>query len=99
MTYDVANRRRKDFLGSTEGGRLLGRFPRRHPRLRPLRRRGRPGRHRRLPRRRRARRHTIRARFTWFGITPGHAHWEQAFSLDKGRTWLTNWHMDFTRRA
>ncbi|MEV7420631.1 hypothetical protein [Streptomyces sp. NPDC089919] len=41
----------------------------------------------------------IRARFIWSGITADRAHWEQAFSVDEGRTWLTNWHMDFTRSA
>jgi hypothetical protein len=40
----------------------------------------------------------IRARFIWSGITATAAHWEQAFSTDGGETWLTNWHMDITRR-
>lgn len=40
----------------------------------------------------------IRARFIWSGITAEAAHWEQAFSADDGRTWVTNWHMDLTRR-
>ncbi|TGN73132.1 hypothetical protein E5083_26075 [Streptomyces bauhiniae] len=43
--------------------------------------------------------HKIRARFIWSAITTDHAHWEQAFSLDEGRTWITNWHMAFTRRT
>ncbi|WP_433226437.1 hypothetical protein [Microtetraspora malaysiensis] len=41
----------------------------------------------------------IKARFIWSGITTDRAHWEQAFSLDNGQTWITNWHMDFTRRT
>jgi hypothetical protein len=40
----------------------------------------------------------IRVRYRWSGITATTAHWEQAFSLDGDRTWLTNWHMQFTRR-
>lgn len=27
---------------------------------------------------------------------PGHAHWEQAFSLD-GKTWEVNWMIELTR--
>lgn len=41
----------------------------------------------------------IRVRFLWSGITPTSAHWEHAFSVDGGREWETNWHMDFTRTA
>lgn len=40
-----------------------------------------------------------RARFLWSGITATTAHWEQAFSVDGGRSWITNWEMDFTRRT
>jgi len=40
---------------------------------------------------------TIRTRYTWSKITATSAHWEQAFSSDAGRTWETNWYMDFTR--
>jgi hypothetical protein len=29
----------------------------------------------------------------------GQARWEQAFSEDGGRTWETNWIMDYTRIA
>ncbi|HEX3829108.1 MAG TPA: hypothetical protein VHV82_17740 [Sporichthyaceae bacterium] len=40
----------------------------------------------------------IRARFIWSGITDRTARWEQAFSTDGERTWLTNWVMTMTRR-
>jgi hypothetical protein len=38
----------------------------------------------------------IRVRFLWtkLSTTP---HWEQAFSNDGGKTWETNWTMDFTK--
>lgn len=39
----------------------------------------------------------IRVRFTWTGITATTARWEQAFSIDAGATWETNWTADFTR--
>ncbi|NUR04852.1 MAG: hypothetical protein HOY79_52650 [Streptomyces sp.] len=39
----------------------------------------------------------VRARFIWSGVSPASAHWEQAFSVDEGRTWVTNWTMDFSR--
>ena len=39
----------------------------------------------------------IRVRYLWSRITAGTARWEQAFSLDEGNTWETNWIMDFTR--
>lgn len=39
----------------------------------------------------------VRVRFVWSGISATTAHWEQAFSLDGGDTWVTNWSMDFSR--
>jgi hypothetical protein len=39
----------------------------------------------------------IRARYIWSNITPTSAHWEQAFSFDVGKTWETNWIMEFRR--
>lgn len=39
----------------------------------------------------------IRVRFLWTRSDDDHAHWEQAFSADDGKTWETNWTMDFTR--
>jgi len=40
----------------------------------------------------------IRVRYTWRRIDARHAHWEQAFSADGGRSWETNWTMAFTRQ-
>jgi hypothetical protein len=40
---------------------------------------------------------TLRTRFLWSQITPTSAHWEQASSADAGKTWDTNWIMDFRR--
>ena len=39
----------------------------------------------------------VRTRFTWSQITPKSARWEQAFSYDAGKTWDTNWVMEFRR--
>ena len=39
----------------------------------------------------------IRVRYVWSKITSSSAQWEQAFSLDQGRTWETNWIMEMTR--
>lgn len=41
--------------------------------------------------------HPILMKFEWSKIAKDSAHWEQAFSPDKGKTWETNWRMDFTR--
>jgi hypothetical protein len=40
---------------------------------------------------------TVRARLIWSHITPTSAHWEQASSDDAGKTWDTNWIMEFQR--
>jgi hypothetical protein len=39
----------------------------------------------------------VRVRFIWSKIDLTHCHWEQAYSADSGKTWETNWLMDFTR--
>jgi len=39
----------------------------------------------------------ITVRFTWSDITASSCRWEQAFSVDKGATWETNWVAEFTR--
>lgn len=39
----------------------------------------------------------VLVRFIWSNITEGSARWEQAFSTDEGRTWETNWTMEFIR--
>jgi hypothetical protein len=39
---------------------------------------------------------SIFVRFLWSSATDA-CRWEQAFSADGGRTWETNWIMDFTR--
>ncbi|MCH5670484.1 hypothetical protein [Streptomyces gilvus] len=39
----------------------------------------------------------VRVRYVWAGVSPTSAHWEQAFSVDGGRTWVTNWIMGFSR--
>jgi hypothetical protein len=39
----------------------------------------------------------MRLRFLWSRITPTSARWEQATSADAGKTWDTNWIMEFRR--
>ena len=39
----------------------------------------------------------ILARYVWSRTDTAEPRWEQAFSLDDGRTWETNWVMDFRR--
>jgi hypothetical protein len=38
-----------------------------------------------------------RTRFIWSRITKDSARWEQAYSFDAGKTWDTNWIMEFKR--
>ena len=39
----------------------------------------------------------ITVRFTWNANPGGNPHWEQSFSGDGGKTWETNWTMEFAR--
>lgn len=39
----------------------------------------------------------VTVHFTWSGITATSARWEQEFSVDGGRSWETNWIMEFSR--
>ena len=39
----------------------------------------------------------ILCRYRWSEITPVSARWDQAFSVDDGQTWETNWIAEFTR--
>jgi hypothetical protein len=39
----------------------------------------------------------IRVRYIWSDMSATTAHWEQAFSVDGGLTWETNWTMDSRR--
>jgi hypothetical protein len=39
----------------------------------------------------------IYSRFIWSKLTPDSCKWEQAFSEDGGKTWETNWIMEFER--
>ena len=39
----------------------------------------------------------VRTRYVWSAITHDSARWEQAYSYDAGKSWDTNWIMDFRR--
>jgi hypothetical protein len=39
----------------------------------------------------------IMVRYIWRSTDHDHAHWSQAFSRDKGRSWEVNWIMNLTR--
>ena len=39
----------------------------------------------------------VYSRFIWSKITPNSCQWEQALSTDGGKSWETNWIMEFTR--
>jgi len=41
----------------------------------------------------------ITCRYLWLDITATTARWEQAFSIDAGQTWETNWVAEFTRSS
>jgi hypothetical protein len=40
---------------------------------------------------------SIFTRYIWSDITENYCRWEQAFSPDGGKTWETNWIMEFSR--
>jgi hypothetical protein len=39
----------------------------------------------------------VKVAYIWSDITEDTAHWEQAFSVDSGDTWETNWTAEFRR--
>jgi hypothetical protein len=39
----------------------------------------------------------VLVRYLWKQVTTATPSWEQAFSVDDGQTWETNWEMSFTR--
>jgi len=41
----------------------------------------------------------VKVVYIWSDITEESCRWEQAFSVDEGVTWETNWVSDFTRTA
>ncbi|HEY3778757.1 MAG TPA: hypothetical protein VGL35_11930 [Rhizomicrobium sp.] len=41
----------------------------------------------------------IRVHYIWSRITANSCRWEQAFSADGGKSWETNWIMDFKRTS
>ena len=42
---------------------------------------------------------TIKVRFTWNSLEPGKPRWQQAFSEDNGKSWETNWTMEFSAKS
>jgi hypothetical protein len=44
-------------------------------------------------------RSAVRVRFLWLRTDQLSPRWEQAMSTDRGKTWETNWTMDFIRRS
>ncbi len=40
---------------------------------------------------------SIKVRFKWLSLDQNQPRWEQAFSKDNGKTWETNWTMDFVK--
>jgi hypothetical protein len=42
---------------------------------------------------------TVGTRYIWSQIKHDSARWEQALSVDGGKTWQTNWIMEFRRRV
>lgn len=43
--------------------------------------------------------HPVQTRYMWHVRSHDHATWEQSFSNDRGKTWVSNWFMEFTRRG
>ena len=41
----------------------------------------------------------VKLRFTWIATDPEAPRWEQALSPDGGKTWETNWRMEYVRTA
>jgi len=41
----------------------------------------------------------VKVRFIWIKGDLTHCHWEQAFSADGGKTWETNWTVEWIRTA
>ena len=41
----------------------------------------------------------FRVRYQWSDISPTTARWEQSFSVDGDKTWISNWIMESTRRG
>ncbi|MEU9410988.1 hypothetical protein AB0E08_35590 [Streptomyces sp. NPDC048281] len=40
----------------------------------------------------------VKVRFIWSNVTRNSAEWEQAMSVDTGKTWITNWTSTLRRR-